>query len=219
MCFNLGADFSKASGKGFRNAATSMAIYFEQQVGKNCVVHAFDNMAGSRALRCGDLVKFARSRPGVYANEDTWFQAVRRYSGTDFSVILLRSWFAKEFSPQRLTMKPVTKQVYSAKHLVEQVDLRVDRFLFSTCDHLFAARKIDKAWYLFDSQNSDKVLLDDDCLKLHTVFFVYCIASEREKRSVRRVISNTRTKFFVIYSASLLRAFLPPCASTSYSPS
>lgn len=159
-----------------------MTVYFEQQVGKNCVVHAFNNMTGSRVLRCSDLVKFARSRPDVYEDEATWFQAVRRYSGTDFSVILLRDWFYKKFCPRRLTMKPVPKQVYSAKRLVEQVDPNVDRFLFSTCDHLFAARKIDKAWYLFDSQNADKVLLDDVCLKPHTVFFVYDIANrEREK--------------------------------------
>lgn len=158
-----------------RQTKNSAAAYFERQVGKNCVVHAFNNMTGSRVLRCSDLVKFARSRPDVYEDEAEWFQAVRRYSGTDFSVILLRNWFDKEFFPRQLTMNLVSKQVYSAKRLVEQVDPNVDRFLFSTRDHLFAARKIDKAWYLFDSQNSDKVLLDDDCLKPHTVFYVYYI--------------------------------------------
>jgi hypothetical protein len=159
--------------------------YFERQVSQSCVVHAFNNMVGRRSLTYSTLVTFVRSNPDVYKNETVWFCAVRRHAGTRFSAVLLCDWFCEVFFPKQLVMKSIRQKVYSTEQLLKQVDAmgRVGKvgevghtcFLFSTCDHMFAARKIGSTWFLFDSNNCNKVLLDDKVLCPHTIRYIYCI--------------------------------------------
>ena len=150
------------------------------------MVHAFNNMVGCRTLTCSTLVSFVRSNPHAYTDETRWFCAVRRHAGTEFSAVLLCDWFCEMFFPKQLAMVSVPQKVYSAKQLLKQVndsagdcegeeDAPLNCFMFSTHNHMFAVRKIESTWFLYDSNNCNKVPLDDEVLRPHTVWYVYCV--------------------------------------------